>query len=199
MLETMSHSASSGRQFHSSPGNRQLLAFTPRGDLALPRGNRSGRLPFDVKGHMSNEIPEIAKRVFLSNSPVILCVDDEVVAVALRRLVLLSAGYQVVTAADGAAALELFRCIQVDLVITDHWLPGLMGAQLGAEMKRLKPAIPIILFSGLPEAPPGSEYADLYITKGMPAVEFLRAVAKQISNSQSSDGIRCDGSSSPPG
>ncbi len=41
--------------------------------------------------------------------PVILCVDDEVwSAVALRRLVLLNAGYQVVTAADGAAALELF-------------------------------------------------------------------------------------------
>jgi CheY-like chemotaxis protein len=119
--------------------------------------------------------------VFLSNSPVILCVDDEVVAVALRRLVLLNAGYQVVTAADGAAALELFRCTQVDLVITDHWLPGLTGAQLGAEMKRLKPAIPIMLFSGLPAAPPESDYADLYITKGMLAVEFLRAVAKLIS------------------
>ena len=118
--------------------------------------------------------------MFLSNSPVILCVDDEVVAVALRRLVLLNAGYQVVTAADGAAALELFRCIQVDLVITDHWLPGLTGAQLGAEMKRLKPAIPIMLFSGLPAAPPESDYADLYITKGMPAVEFLREVGKLL-------------------
>ena len=185
MLETISHSASPGRQFHSSTGNRQQLAFALRGDLALQRGNRSGGLLFDVKGHISNEIPgnrAYPKRVFLSNSNVILCVDDEAVAVALRRLVLLSAGYQVVTAADGAAALELFRCIQVDLVITDHWLPGLMGAQLGAEMKRLKPAIPIILFSGLPEAPPGSDYADLYITKGMPAVEFLRAVAKLISS-----------------
>ncbi len=135
----------------------------------------------------------------MSNSPVILCVDDEVVAVALRRLILLSAGYQVVTAADGAAALELFRCIQVDLVITDHCLPGLMGAQMGAQMKRLRPAIPIILFSGLPEAPPGSDCADLYITKGVPAVEFLRAVAKLISKSESSDGIRRDGSSSPLG
>jgi len=185
MLETISHSASPGRQFHSSTGNRQQLAFALRGDLALQRGNRSGGLLFDVKGQISNEIPgnrAYPKRVFLSNSNVILCVDDEAVAVALRRLVLLSAGYQVVTAADGAAALELFRCIQVDLVITDHWLPGLMGAQLGAEMKRLKPAIPIILFSGLPEAPPGSDYADLYITKGMPAVEFLRAVAKLISS-----------------
>lgn len=112
---------------------------------------------------------------------VILCIDDEVATLALRSLVLRSAGYEVLSAADGAAALELFRGVQVDLVITDHLLPGLTGTQLAAEMKRLKPAIPIILFSGLVEAPPGSEHANLVITKGMPAVEFLHEVAKLIS------------------
>jgi CheY-like chemotaxis protein len=117
----------------------------------------------------------------LSNTRVILCVDDEVAALALRRLVLSSAGYEVLTAADGAAALELFRSFQIDLVITDYWLPGLTGAELAAEMKRLKPAIPVALFSGLVEAPQGSEHADLVITKGMPAVEFLREVGKLIS------------------
>jgi CheY-like chemotaxis protein len=116
----------------------------------------------------------------LSITRVILCVDDEVAALALRRLVLSTAGYEVLTAADGAAALKLFRCIDVDLVITDHRLPGLTGTQLAAEMKRLKPAIPIVLFSGLVEAPLGSEHADLVITKGMPAVEFLREVGKLI-------------------
>ena len=112
---------------------------------------------------------------------VILCIDDEAAALALRSLVLRSAGYEVVSAADGAAALELFRCVQVDLVITDHLLPGLTGTQLAAEIKRLRPAIPIILFSGLVEPPPGSEHANLVITKGMPAVEFLQEVAKLIS------------------
>jgi CheY-like chemotaxis protein len=76
--------------------------------------------------------------------------------------------------------MELFGRVQVDLVITDHSLPGLTGAQLASEIKRLKPAIPVILFSGLPEAPPGSEQADLYITKGMPAAEFLRRVGELI-------------------
>jgi CheY-like chemotaxis protein len=113
------------------------------------------------------------ERVCLSKTPVILCVDDDVTALALRRLVLSSAGYEVLTAADGVAALELFRCIQVDLVITDYSLPGLTGTQVAAQMKRLKPAIPIVLFSGWVEAPLGSDHADLVITKGMPAVEFL--------------------------
>jgi CheY-like chemotaxis protein len=112
---------------------------------------------------------------------VILCIDDEVAALALRSMVLRSAGYEVLSAADGVAALELFRCVQVDLVITDHLLSGLTGTQLAAEMKRLKPAVPIILFSGLVHAPPGSEHANLIITKGMPAAEFLYEVARLIS------------------
>jgi CheY-like chemotaxis protein len=111
---------------------------------------------------------------------VVLVVDDEAYALELRCLVLSSAGYQVVSATDGAAALKLFGSMPVDLVIADHSMPGLTGAQLASEIKRLKPAVPVILFSGWPDAPPGSEHADLYITKGMPAGEFLRMVRELI-------------------
>jgi CheY-like chemotaxis protein len=135
-----------------------------------------------TSGRAITLIPEspVPKRECLSITRVILCVDDEASALGLRCLVLSSAGYEVLTAADGPSALELFGCIHVDLVITDHWLPGLTGTQVAAEMKRLKPAIPIVLFSGLVEAPLGSEHVDLVITKGMPAVEFLREVGKLL-------------------
>ena len=53
---------------------------------------------------------------------------------------------------------------------------------MAAEMKRLKPTIPVVLFSGLVEAPPGSEHADLVITKGIPVVEFLSEISNLISN-----------------
>jgi CheY-like chemotaxis protein len=125
--------------------------------------------------------PIFKRESALSNIRVVLCVDDDAALLALRCLVLSRAGYEVLTAADGAAALELFRCIQVDLVITDYWLPGLSGTQLAAEMKRLKPAIPVVLFSGLVEAPPESQHVDLVIIKGMPVVEFLRQIGKLIS------------------
>jgi CheY-like chemotaxis protein len=135
-----------------------------------------------TSGRAITIIPEspVPKGKCLSNTHVILCVDDEASALALRCLVLSTAGYEVLTAVDGAAALELFGCIHVDLVITDHWLPGLTGTQVAAEMKRLRPAIPIVLFSGLVDVPLGSEHADLVITKGMPAVEFLREVGKLL-------------------
>ena len=117
----------------------------------------------------------------MSNTPVILCVDDEVPALAIRCLVLSSAGYEVLTAADGVGALELFRLIRVDLVIMDYWLPGLNGVQIVAEMKRLKPVIPVILFSGEAEAPPGSELADRVITKGMPVEGLLSEIGRLLS------------------
>ena len=135
---------------------------------------------FGTCNHNNSGIIPRPREKCLSKTPVILCVDDDVPALALRCLVLSSAGYEVLTAADGAAALELFRCIRVDLVITDYWLPGRTGTQVAAEMKRLKPVIPIVLFSGLVEAPLGSDCADLVITKGMPAVEFLREVGKLL-------------------
>ena len=122
------------------------------------------------------------ERVLALNPRVILCVDDDVFALKLRCLVLSTAGYQVVTATEGVAAMELLGRIHVDLVITDHALPALTGAQLANEIKQLKPNIPGILFSGFPDAPPGSEHADLYITKGMPAAEFLHAVEQLIAN-----------------
>lgn len=114
----------------------------------------------------------------MSKSRVILCVDDEATALATRSQILSRAGYVVLTASDGAAALELFKCIRTDLVIMDHGFASLSGTQVAAEMKRLKPGVPIILLSGLMKSPLGSEHADLLITKGMPAAAFLRAVGK---------------------
>jgi len=135
-------------------------------------------------GRRSTLVPGITlaqRESVLSTDRVVLCVDDDAAMLALRCLVLSRAGYDVLTAANGAAALELFRCIQVDLVITDYWLPGLTGGQLAAEMKRLKPAIPVVLLSGLVDVPPESEHVDLFIIKGMPVVEFIRQIGKLIS------------------
>ncbi len=103
-----------------------------------------------------------------------------------RRLLLSIAGYDVLTAADGDAALRIFRRDHVDLVVTHHLLPERTGRQVAAEMKRFKPEVPIVLLTGAPEPPSGSEHADLVLTKGMDPPEFLDAIAKLITKRQSS-------------
>jgi len=120
----------------------------------------------------------------LSNVLVILCVDEEPVGLLARRLLLSIAGYTVLTAESGETALRLFNCNHVDLVLTDHLLPDLTGAQLASEMKRRKPEVPIVLLTGLAAPPSEFEYADLLITKGTTPPEFLAAIAKLLGKEQ---------------
>ena len=50
---------------------------------------------------------------------------------------------------------------------------------MASEMKRLKPAS-LSFFSAAWRSAPGSEHADLLITKGLPLVGFLREVGRLI-------------------
>lgn len=107
---------------------------------------------------------------------VILCIDDEPVALETRRLVLVRAGYKVLTASDGPSGMEVFRDEHIDLVITDHLLPGQTGGQVAEEMKRLKPEVPVAMLSGLVERPEGASATDVFLVKGIPVPEFLAAI-----------------------
>ena len=120
----------------------------------------------------------------MSNAPVILCVDDEPTGLTARRLLLSTAGYTALTASAGNAALRLFSFNHVDLVITDHMLPDLTGAELISAMKRLKPDVPIVLLTGMVDPPPGFEHADLLLTKGMMPQEFLAEIADLLSKTR---------------
>ena len=88
---------------------------------------------------------------------VLLCIDDNANELKLRTLVLANAGYTVLTATSGEAGLHLFTHNHVDLVISDHVLQDVTGAQLIGEMKRVKPDVPFLVLSGLPDAPDGTE------------------------------------------
>ena len=127
------------------------------------------------------------KRIILSSPTVILCIDDEPTILMLRQVLLSIAGYKVLTATNGESAMRLFTLNHVDLVITDQLLPGRSGGQVASEMKRLKPDVPIILYTGLLELPPGAEHADLVMVKGMTPPEFLGAIAALVAKSRPKD------------
>jgi DNA-binding NtrC family response regulator len=95
----------------------------------------------------------------------ILCVDDEENQLAVRKLVLESKGYEVLTAASGRQALDVLAQYQVDLVLSDHLMPGLTGAELARQIKAQKPELPVILISAVNEIPADAVYADLFMSK----------------------------------
>lgn len=78
----------------------------------------------------------------------ILCVDDNEVALYARKLVLESAGHQVQTAVTATLARELVAAQPFDLAIVDYYLDGIRGNQLAAELKAYCSSMAVILLSG---------------------------------------------------
>ena len=103
----------------------------------------------------------------------ILCVDDEDLPRTLRKLILQKQGYQVIPASSGAEALALLERGGISLVLTDQLMPGMTGTELTKLVKSTRPAMPVILISGVNEIPPDAIYADRFISKvGGPQLLF---------------------------
>ena len=103
----------------------------------------------------------------------ILCVDDEDLPRTLRKLILQKQGYQVIPASSGAEALALLERGGIRLVLTDQLMPGMTGTELTKLVKSTRPAMPVILISGVNEIPPDAIYADRFISKvGGPQLLF---------------------------
>lgn len=99
------------------------------------------------------------------NKGVILCVDDEDAPRTLRRLILLTQGYEVVAVASGRDALQMLATRHFDLVLTDHVMPSMTGTDLTRHIKSTMPRMPVIIISGVNEIPADVSYADLFISK----------------------------------
>ena len=77
-----------------------------------------------------------------------LVVDDDDDARLLLSMLLDHAGYNVVPACDGLAALNELNKRHFDIVITDYSMPLLNGGQLVRHIRALQPGLPVILLSG---------------------------------------------------
>ena len=80
----------------------------------------------------------------------ILLVDDEAVIVDMAKKMLESLGYRVTPKTAGIEALQTFRDDPegFDLVVTDMTMPNMTGDRLAAEIKRIRPDVPVILCTG---------------------------------------------------
>jgi len=79
----------------------------------------------------------------------ILIVDDEKMIRDLLVAMLLESGqYRMLEAENGRDALQICQSEDVDLIFTDLKMPVMGGMELLAEMRRLKPEIPIVILTG---------------------------------------------------
>ena len=111
----------------------------------------------------------------------VLIVDDEETGLHVRKLVLESQGFRVVTARNGAEALEVFPRHAIDAVVTDQTMPGIEGVEVAREIKRQSPELPVIMLSALPSKPTGADdVIDAFVVKGQAPGVLLDSLASLL-------------------
>jgi len=78
----------------------------------------------------------------------ILCIDDDDAILFYEKALLERSGYAVITAASAQQGLRLVSMCQCDAVLLDYEMPGMNGHDLAIEIKRVRPELMIVLFSG---------------------------------------------------
>lgn len=97
--------------------------------------------------------------------PAILLVDDDALVLSAHSR-LLERAFAVSVALDGRAALQLLQTRRVDLIVSDHGLPGMTGSELLAEVRRRHPRVRRVLCSARP--PASCDAAELIVEKPWP-------------------------------
>jgi two-component system chemotaxis response regulator CheY len=87
---------------------------------------------------------------FLTLSPsTILVVDDDPDIRSLTRTFLEHEGYAVYSSGDAERAAQIFKSApQIDLLVTDLYMPHWSGMELAFELKALRSELPVLLISG---------------------------------------------------
>lgn len=120
-----------------------------------------------------------------SIAPLVLCIDDEVVGLKVRRMLLERAGYEVLSAAEGIEGIDIFAREPVEAVVLDFAMPGMNGAEVATRLRQIKPQVPILLLSayvGLPVEV--TSLVNVYMTKGEGAPMLLEKLDTMLTETR---------------
>ncbi len=111
---------------------------------------------------------------------IILCVDDNEQALAVRKFLLETRGYRVLSATGAHEALELLEQHapgDISLLLCDLVMPHMDGAELIRRVRELQPGLPSLMVSGTVVAFERGSGADVFLPKGACSpVELLERV-----------------------
>ena len=118
----------------------------------------------------------------------ILCVDDEIVATAIRGEILKEHGYSVVICHCPLAALR-FDLSVFDLAVLDFQMPELNGRELLLRLRASGARFPIVLLTGCVDtlSPDDRVLFARCIDKGLPIQRLLETIAEFLDRNSLAD------------
>jgi signal transduction histidine kinase/CheY-like chemotaxis protein len=112
-------------------------------------------LPVTTKAPEITNPAQMARNV--NRSAVILFVDDDPLIAMSTTEMLEDLGHRVIGATSARHALDIIHSGQpIDLMVTDHVMPGMTGIELALKSRELRPALPILLATGYADLPEGA-------------------------------------------
>jgi signal transduction histidine kinase/PAS domain-containing protein len=110
----------------------------------------------------------------------IMTVDDDELVRATTVEMLEDLGYDVVEARSGAEALHLLAQAHVDVLVTDHAMPQMTGAQLAAQVQARWPDLPVIMATGYADLPAGAQPDLPRLAKPYSQASLAEAIARAM-------------------
>jgi PAS domain S-box-containing protein len=119
----------------------------------------------------------------------VLVVEDEPALARVITRILTDGGYHVVTAANGAEALDLYEQHSCDALLTDVIMPEMSGRRLAELLHERRPDLPVLYMSGYSNGLLGTTHIldeDIaFIEKPFTASDLLHKVASAYQRSRS--------------
>ncbi|SEM42256.1 PAS domain S-box-containing protein [Bosea lupini] len=106
----------------------------------------------------------------------VLAVDDDALVLMNTTALLEDLGHKVIEASSGREALSVLENNEIDLLITDHAMPQMTGAQLITEVGQRWPNVPVILATGYADLPAGAGAGVLRLNKPFWQADLEKAV-----------------------
>ena len=116
-----------------------------------------------------------------TNPITVLCIDDEEPGLLVRKVLLETAGYRVLTAGSGEEGIRVFEEHSPDAVVLDYWMSGVNGVATAKRLTAISPNVPIIMLSAygtLLDETIG--LAEVWIRKGEEDPAFLLSKLEEL-------------------
>ena len=130
-----------------------------------------------ARGPAEVQAPDIQEAV---HPLTILAVDDDALVLMNTVDMLEEMGHRVVSANSGREALAQILRTKIDLVVTDHAMPQMTGADLAREIKTRYPDLPILLATGYAELPANVEILLPRLSKPFSQQDLASAIHRMM-------------------
>ena len=111
----------------------------------------------------------------------LLCIDDEPSILTMRKIVLETMGYSVLTAENGPKGLDLLKQKRPELILLDYIMPRMDGGEVAQAVRKSGDKTPIIMVSALPDIPDNArDHVDAYVPKGESPSILLNLIANML-------------------